>query len=203
VLFRSIDPALGRDVKAECDGIVTRIYVVRGTAAVKAGDAVRRGQVLIAGYTLDPNGVMTECRAEGEVFARVWYSSSRLFFPERIVYERTGNSRTERDVTVFGLRFKGKSAAAPYAHFETETCRTRAFERFFAPVWIERRVIYEVAEKLIKADFEREKADLFAQTLNEAQFLADGRRSVNTVHDVRDMGNYISVTCNIEVERTI
>ena len=61
-------------VTAACDGIVDSIRVYAGTAQVKPGDAVRKGQVLIRGEERSSNGQLTSVQAEGVVMARCWYS---------------------------------------------------------------------------------------------------------------------------------
>lgn len=56
-------------IVASCDGIVTDCTATRGSMLCAAGQAVRKGQVLISGY-LDNGLALTATRAEGEVFAR-------------------------------------------------------------------------------------------------------------------------------------
>ena len=51
------------------DGIITEVTVTRGSAACKLGQAVRKGQVLISGYTDCGITIRAEL-AEGEVFAQ-------------------------------------------------------------------------------------------------------------------------------------
>ena len=59
--------ALPGDIAAVCDGVVTEVYSRTGTAAVKPGQAVREGQVLISGAT-DLGRTLRLDRAEGEVY---------------------------------------------------------------------------------------------------------------------------------------
>ena len=56
------------DVLASCDGVVQDILVRRGTAAVRSGDTVVKGQVLIYGW----QGLEGSVAADGMVYARVW-----------------------------------------------------------------------------------------------------------------------------------
>ena len=56
------------DLIARTDGVVTEVILHRGTALVKAGDAVSEGQLLVSGLT--DLGICTRAdRAEGEVWA--------------------------------------------------------------------------------------------------------------------------------------
>lgn len=51
------------------DGVISELTVIRGSAACKLGQAVRKGQVLISGYT-DCGITIRAEQAEGEVFAK-------------------------------------------------------------------------------------------------------------------------------------
>lgn len=62
-----------RDLLAERDGVVLRVTVLSGVAAVEPGDAVRRGQTLIRGEERISKEETRPIRAAGEVLARVWY----------------------------------------------------------------------------------------------------------------------------------
>lgn|GEM_PF-2050216 len=68
-----------KDIIATNDGVITQIIVASGTAAVKPGDIVRKGDVLImakykTGVDLDGAPVYESTRAVGEVRADVSYS---------------------------------------------------------------------------------------------------------------------------------
>ncbi len=72
------------DLVASKDGLIERIVVVDGKAAVKVGDTVSRGDLLIEGVVdlekgnLDPGELQIrteEVRARGRVEARVWYEA--------------------------------------------------------------------------------------------------------------------------------
>ena len=61
-------PYTASNFVASCDGVVTSSTVTSGTALYSEGQAVKKGQVLISGYSDCGNFVMTE-RAQGEIFA--------------------------------------------------------------------------------------------------------------------------------------
>lgn len=62
------------DVIARQDGIIQSIRVFAGTPAVKAGDVVRKGDVLIRGTERSSDEQLVSVRAEGVVMARCWQS---------------------------------------------------------------------------------------------------------------------------------
>lgn len=62
------------DLLASRDGLVTEIRVYAGTAAVKPGDVVRKGQVLIRGQERGRDESTVPVRADGVVMARCWHT---------------------------------------------------------------------------------------------------------------------------------
>ena len=56
------------NIVAECDGVIEEITVKSGSAAVKVGDVVRAGDILISGI-VESEGRVHLCRAEGTVRA--------------------------------------------------------------------------------------------------------------------------------------
>lgn len=64
------------DVVASRDGIVASVITVAGTPQVKAGEIVRKGQVLIAGVERIAGEETRSVAARGQVMARVWDAAS-------------------------------------------------------------------------------------------------------------------------------
>ena len=64
------------DIVALRDGVISSISVFAGTPKVKAGDVVKRGQVLVRGEERAWNGMTRPVRAEASVSARIWYTAS-------------------------------------------------------------------------------------------------------------------------------
>lgn len=56
-------------IVAKCDGIVDSVVTVRGNVLCQVGQAVKKNQVLISGYT-DCGIAIKATRAEGEIFAK-------------------------------------------------------------------------------------------------------------------------------------
>ena len=88
------------------DGVITEVIALAGESAVKKGDTVKKGDILIKGFAY--GGKMTDqmvanltpqlIRANGIIKARVWYEAYGESTLEKICYERTG--RQEFGVTL-------------------------------------------------------------------------------------------------------
>ena len=91
------------DLTAAADGVVTEVVLSRGTAMVKPGNAVQKGQVLISGLT--DLGICTRAdRAEGEVWAMTRRTIS-VILPQKTA-QRQENGAVVRK---FSLRIGKKS----------------------------------------------------------------------------------------------
>ena len=88
------------DLIARTDGVVTELILHRGTAAVKPGNAVLEGQLLLSGVT--DQGVYT--RAEGEVWGLTSRKIGVVLPAETAVRRENGKS-----VRKFSLRIGKKS----------------------------------------------------------------------------------------------
>lgn len=90
------------DAVAKMDGEVVRIYTTAGTPAVKPGEIVKKGQVLIYGYE-GKEGSEYKVNAEGKVLANTFYEKVIELQVSGKKSERTGN----KDEAVY-LDFWGK-----------------------------------------------------------------------------------------------
>lgn len=89
------DPNIIGDIVAAFGGVVTDVFVARGTALVRPGDIVEPGDILISGTYYDFRGRRQEGRAQGKVLARIW----REAFAEAALFEdyqlETGKTSTQ------------------------------------------------------------------------------------------------------------
>lgn len=120
-------------VVAAKDGVITEVITIAGQAAVKKGDTVKKGDLLIKGFAAPPppaapgqTPIVTlpasYIRAGGIVKARVWYESYGEAGLTQENQRRTGRQTVAVTVRAGGRDFVLKSAPAqPYALWETET----------------------------------------------------------------------------------
>lgn len=135
-------------IVASCDGIVTRVLVYSGTALVKAGDVVKKGDVLIEGYidtypdTEENQRIPVE--ADGVVYAECAYSQRATISDKSIEEVRTGKSYKSTDLYVFG-RLLGKKSKPSYEYYESVT-ETKVFGSVI-PVKAVTTTYYEIEKR--------------------------------------------------------
>ncbi|HWQ61821.1 MAG TPA: sporulation protein YqfD [Negativicutes bacterium] len=120
-------------VVAAKDGVITEVIVIAGQAAVKKGDTVKRGDLLIKGFVDAPPPpgpgqvpiitLPTQfVRAGGIVKARVWYESYGEAGLTLEVYRRTGRQAVAVTLRIGGRELALKKAPPqPFPRFEAET----------------------------------------------------------------------------------
>ncbi|MDR7867257.1 MAG: sporulation protein YqfD [Sporomusaceae bacterium] len=119
-------------VVAAKDGVITEVIAIAGQAAVKKGDTVKRGDLLIKGFTEPPPAAKDQTpiitlpasfiRAAGIVKARVWYESYGEAGLIQEVLRRTGRKAVTVTLRAGGRALVLKKAAdQPFPRFEAET----------------------------------------------------------------------------------
>lgn len=101
------------DIVAGQSGMITMLHARQGTARVQKGQLVEAGELLVAGelrYRTNPGGYMTHaeyeevpCRADAEVYARVWQTARAACPLETCEKVPSGRERT-RWALVLGSR---------------------------------------------------------------------------------------------------
>ena len=118
-------------VVAAKDGVITEVIAIAGQAAVKKGDTVKRGDLLIKGFADPPPAAKEQTpiitlpsgfiRAAGIVKARVWYESYGEAGLTQEVLRRTGRKAVTVTLRAGGREVVLKKAAdQPFPRFEAE-----------------------------------------------------------------------------------
>ncbi|MDR0856742.1 MAG: sporulation protein YqfD [Clostridiales bacterium] len=189
------DPGTSLHILARLDGRVTRVIALRGTPQVKAGDAVRAGDVLVAGYTSVPTEdgtgiVTTPVRAEADVFVERWTYATVVWAPMITEYRRTGQygDVVSRKLGPFVRPQTGK--AHEYRFFESETETTTYFSNLFMPYVVTRTRFYELEEVTQTRDFAAHRDALIEQARQEVAQKITGNGLDVTVSVTQSEGYY-------------
>ena len=190
------------DVVASESGILIRLTAFSGTSQAKAGDLVRKGQILIRGEERGENGEMIRVKARGEAIARTWVSV-RIKMP---VWEYasvpTGRKKEIREVwTPF---YAWRTETEPeYPVSDREILRTDIGGAWI-PLALSRESIEEILPEkkmrnLDEVKREGEKAAIFQ--LNQA--LISDETVDKWINFSMIEGDTITVTATAEVHRSI
>ena len=84
------------NIKARCDGVITKINAKKGFVKVPSGSGVSKGDLLVAGITETKMNTIQYVRAEAEVFADVAYKKE-LSLSGEYDYSSISNEKTDRN----------------------------------------------------------------------------------------------------------
>lgn len=135
------------NLKAACDGVISGMQVIGGKPAVKVGDGVAKGNLLVSGVIEYPDGTGKFVRSRGKIMAQTEHKFE--YFATYVMTERVvaKTPRVRRVLNVFSLRFplyigsvKGKYIR--YVSDDKITCKNR-----YAPIYLTTEKFYGVTER--------------------------------------------------------
>lgn len=187
-----------KNVLASQNGIIASIIVLSGTAMVKPGDYVRKGDILIAGFE-EKEEKQTECEAKGQVFAYTFKSATVEFPLEKIEYARTGNFVENITLTYLGDTLFKTEKEITFEKFETTKT-----ESYLTDTAIPLKIIflrtYELAPFTITQNFDKHFEHLKAQARLLCFELIDGDEEIleektekNFVSNIWFVTHYIKI----------
>ena len=149
-------------------GIITKINVQNGMAAVKVGDTVNVGETLVNGWMEGKYTGIRYVHAKAEIEAKVWYTKQT-----KILYNTTERSDTGNEEVSYGIKFnnfkinlpKGLSKFKIYDTIEEEK-KIKLFSDFYLPISVIKTINKEVKEEQ-KSYTVEEATNLGIQELEE------------------------------------
>ena len=144
------------EIVADRDCIITKVLVYSGTALVKVGDVVKKGDVLIAGYVdtmpNDPTNEDNErfiVKADGLVYGETSYTKQILLTAKVVDSVRTGKSYSTTQIYLFGKAI-GKAKPVKYGEYEYVQ-ETKTFGSAI-PVKAVTTTYYETSKQTVELD---------------------------------------------------
>ncbi len=162
------DSSVPTNVVASEDGVVLSVDVLYGTAEIKSGSAVTKGDLLISGIISHSDGSETPVHADGHVKALV--KRKKTFSPDDFsLYPMTSETKT-RALFFFGIKIPlGKKVCESYS---TEHKAFVESGDVLLPVGVFTRYGADYSEQKISADEKTQKVQtLYAAALYAKQLL--------------------------------
>lgn len=122
------------DLIAARDGVVEEVQVYGGTAVVRPGDLVRKGQVLIQGQERGADGEMVPAAARGRVLARCWQEETVRVSAQETLSRETGRGETRCQLCTPWFCWPEALESPDYLTYHLYVTDTPVVGSFF-PVW--------------------------------------------------------------------
>ncbi len=188
-----IDNSLGKIV-ADKDGEVVRVYTQSGTAVVKPGDIVKKGDLLIDGYQGKEGGTY-EITPVGSVIAKTFLEFEESIELEGVKSVNTKNKETEYYIEIFGKKLYFKKYKGEFENFEKVSYDSK---------FIKKNIYYEVNKSSYTLDPENVKKDLVNYyTKNVKQNLKDTDVIVSVLVKDEIIENKLNIKISFVIEEDI
>lgn len=190
-------------IVAARDGVIENIQVYAGTAAVKSGDTVKKGDVLIYGYERGSNELLIPVRARGKAIARAYVKASASVSSASYQTYRTGNTASQLYFHLQGFSFT-LSDAPSFLTSEYESAYVPLCGAWL-PLLLERRTVHETYLEPVSSDESALKADVARLSLqNLALLLAKNDEIIDKWLDYSMIeGGIILATATAEVRTDV
>ena len=194
------------NIVANEKGVITKITADTGTALVKPGDIVEKGDVLIGGYM---EGKYTDTRyvhAKGTIEAKVWYTKNIKSGFIREISEETGNQKNIYSININNFKINLYKTLPNFENYDTinETNKIRLFKNFYLPIEINKTTYVEKKTNKITYGKEELKALLINELEKEFEDEKINELNItNKIVNVYEKDNTFELEMTYEVKRTI
>ena len=195
------------NIVANQRGIITKVTADTGTALVKKGDIVEKGDILIGGYM---EGKYTDTRyvhAKGTIEARIWYTKKVKSSVTREISEETGIQKNVYWVNINNFKINLYKTLPNFKNYDTinETNKIKLFKNFYLPIEINKTTYVE--KKKSKVTYGKEELKQILIDELEKQFEEEGINNLNVINKIVNVyeqeDNNMEIEMTYEVETTI
>ena len=174
------------NIVSDKTGVITKINAQNGTANVKVGDTINKGDILINGWMEGKYTGIRYVHAKGEIEAKVWYTKNKKI-PYILTQTReTGNQENKYSLKInnFEINFLKKySKFENYDTIETDS-KFRIFSDFYLPI------------SVVKTTFKEKENYTQKYTLEEAKTLGIEELQEELKKEIKDEKKIVNKNIN-------
>lgn len=187
-------------------GIITKISAQNGTLAVKVGDTVDVGTVLINGWMEGKYTGIRYVHAKGDIEAKAWYTKSKKIMYNTTERKKTGEQENKYKIKINNFEINLSKRVSKFQIYDTidEEKKFKLFSDFYLPIMIIKTTNKEVIEETKKYEIEEAK-NLGIQELEEEldKNITDMTKIVNKNINAYEKEDGIEVYVTYEVLENI
>lgn len=200
------------DIVADKTGMITKINVQNGTAAVNVGDIVEKGKVLVNGYLEGKYTGTRYVHSTASIEAKVWYTKKEKASLTQEIQVTTGNQEEKYSIKFKKNQINLFKTLSKFEKYDTinESKKMMLFSNFYLPIEIikitnkeyELKEVTYTEEELIQILTEKLKQDLM-QIIPDTNNIINVNVNTNTENGNVEVEVTYEVLENIGVEQTI
>lgn len=174
------------NIVSDKTGVITKINAQNGTANVKVGDTINKGDILINGWMEGKYTGIRYVHAKGEIEAKVWYTKNKKIPYILTQTRKTGNQENKYSLKInnFEINFLKKySKFEIYDTIETDS-KFRIFSDFYLPI------------SVVKTTFKEKENYTQKYTLEEAKTLGIEELQEELKKEIKDEKKIVNKNIN-------
>lgn len=139
------------NIVADKDGVIEKISAQNGTPMVKAGDEVKKGDIIIAGWLEGKYTGKNYVNANGEIKATIIYTQSEKIRKKQTKKEKTDNLENKYAIKFNNFKINFYKTLSKYKNYDTmyTSKKIKLFSNFYLPIEIIKYTNNEVTESEI------------------------------------------------------
>lgn len=165
--------------------VIKDIELVSGTLAVKKGDIVKKGDVLVYDYIINSSGEKISVSANANICADVYFSSNIVVSKISKILVKTGNKISKNSISFFKPQMPHCDNI--YSLYDKNATHNVINMYMFLPIYYNKIEYYEMVEKEEVFDYENNKEKLLKETIKNAYtFVPKGVIINNEISEVNE-----------------
>ena len=193
------------NIVADKDGMITKISAQNGTPLVKEGDVVTKGDIIVAGWMEGKYTGTRYVHAQGEIQAKVWYTSTQRVDLKETQKVETGNQETKYSVKLNNFQINLHKSVPNFEKYDTiETSKKlKLFSDFYLPIELIEYTYKEYEEVIVVHSYEEAKQIGIDKAAEDLKDELQDKEILDRQVNVKSEADYIEVEVIYEVEENI
>ncbi|WP_124998174.1 sporulation protein YqfD [Clostridium tagluense] len=175
---------------ASKDGMIVRVFTTEGTAVVKEGDMIQKGDLLVKGEQGKEESVYA-VHAQGEVIAKTFYEEIKEVPLSSTARIKTGKSISNSYIKFANKKVYLKNSLIPYGNYDKIENNNK---------FIYKETYYEVQEKNVLADPTKVSKEIYSNILRN---LDKNVKIIDKIEDVKKEKDKYSIKVLVIAEENI
>ena len=193
------------NIISDRDAVIKKVSAKNGTPLVKEGDVVTKGDIIIAGWMEGKYTGTRYVHAQGEIQAKVWYSSTQKISLKETVKQETGNEESKYSVKFNNFQINLHKSVPKFEKYDTiETNKKlKLFSNFYLPIELIEYTYKEYQETIVIRSQEEAKKIGEERATTELLDKIQGKEILDKQVKIKSENDFIEVEVIYEVEENI